>query len=911
MPPLKVWLWKAAKIIIAVELVYVVLLNAALQLPLTQTLVNKIKPDKFHVSWENAWTWYPFRVHARGVFVNGQSRSQQWQFETPSVSGSISILPLIIKKVWVDDVTATNVDYRQRPRLKADKDYTNIMEYFPDIEGWEMTPAVTTPRKKKSWQIDIENISISGDHSYWIFNLKGGAAGKVSADLSYDTAQRVFSLDARDVDLDLDTLYVNENHEIFRQGRVAGTLGFEPFAPSEHKDFSMLGFVLADLVMDLDVNSLAFIDLFTLDELKVDGRGHVGGRLHFEKGHVLEGTDLSIEADDLLVKVPGHSMEGEGTISMKTGPETSDSMALDIVYRNLEVFQDHERRALLTGQHLALLIGGDGKVLPDPDQLNESRTIGLEIEDLVIPDLSSFQHYVPEKWPFQLHAGEGSLRGSASLSPKALELDLRIASESADLGFQHYRFDTNLDAAIKLVNPSIMSEDTQIGGTYIKLSDALLQSADQSEKTPWHASLNIDDGKFSIFRDRQKHETDHVVDLFQVLGNTETRQLLGNSRGVMGFNATVSSLAWIGVLLGKDHQTGFEGSSTVQGDFLLEAGLPAVGTDVVITSDALAVNIMDYISSGDGQIRFRVKEGGEKPDWLLDVELEDADLKRQNEAVAVIQNVNLNLNALVEDMTFEEGKKEFSLAFKIQSAEVTEMSTFNDFFPPDSPVLLSSGTADLTADIVLQHDDADGWLSLDSRGLVAQADAQTIKADLAADILLVGGVPADMAFDISGSVLRLNNVQVIGESEEFNQDYWSAVVKLVRGETTWTRPPRLTTEAEIQISDSRPIVAMFQNQDGWRPEFLANMLTVEDITGTVNMNVANEIISIPHAHVISDNIEAGAKATISGKENDGVVYVRYKKASAIVKISDGKKNLDIIQPLKKYEEYRVEPLPEP
>ncbi|MGB1439735.1 MAG: hypothetical protein ACPG63_08165, partial [Luminiphilus sp.] len=53
--------------VVVAELVYLLVINAALQLPLTQSLVNKIRPEKFQVSWESAWSFYPFRVHARGI----------------------------------------------------------------------------------------------------------------------------------------------------------------------------------------------------------------------------------------------------------------------------------------------------------------------------------------------------------------------------------------------------------------------------------------------------------------------------------------------------------------------------------------------------------------------------------------------------------------------------------------------------------------------------------------------------------------------------------------------------------------------------------------------------------------------------------------------------------------------------
>jgi hypothetical protein len=180
---------------------------------------------------------------------------------------------------------------------------------------------------------------------------------------------------------------------------------------------------------------------------------------------------------------------------------------------------------------------------------------------------------------------------------------------------------------------------------------------------------------------------------------------------------------------------------------------------------------------------------------------------------------------------------------------------------------------------------------------------QSVKGDLAANIELVGGVPADMMFDISGSELLLDNVQVMGEKEQFDEDNWSARFLLVRGQATWKKPLQLDVEAQINISDSRPVVAMFGNK-GKRPEWLLNMLTIEDIEGTAQVAIANEQIVIPLAHAISDTTEVGAKGSISETSRNGVIYARYKKLDAVVRISDGKKNTDVIKAKEKYDTYQ-------
>ena len=155
----KQWPWTILRVVVIAQLAYLVIFNAALNLPLTQSLINAVRPEKFQVSWDRAWTWYPFRVYARGIAANGQSRSQQWQVETPAAAASIALLPLVLKRVWISDIVVTDAHYKQRPRLKTDKNYEQALPFFPDIAGREITQAVTTPRPdKRPWHLALNDI---------------------------------------------------------------------------------------------------------------------------------------------------------------------------------------------------------------------------------------------------------------------------------------------------------------------------------------------------------------------------------------------------------------------------------------------------------------------------------------------------------------------------------------------------------------------------------------------------------------------------------------------------------------------------------------------------------------------------------------------------------------------------------
>lgn len=903
------WSIRLIRAAVIAELAYLIVFNLALQLPATQSLINYVKPEKFHVSWENAWTWYPFRVHATGISANGQSRSQQWQFGAPSASASISILPLILKRVWISNVAVTDVNYKQRPMLKADKDYTENIAFFPEIDGREISPAVTTPRKdKRPWRLAINNISVSGNHSYWIMQFKGKAGGDFSADLTFETRGGPFSLNNGQFDVALDTLYINGDNEAFRQGTVTGVLEFSPFVPKDNKGIKLFKHLMLDADISINVNSLAFINLFTrnFNQMTIDGSGQLDGHISLEGGQVLNGTDLSVDADNLAVNILGHNIRGSGNVDLVAGQEHAGLLSLSVQYKNLEVVHIGDKNPLLTGEHLELKMTGSDSLIHEPDKSDERRKLSLLVQGLSVPDLALFEHYLPEKWPFRLYGGEGNLQGMVSLSPNTMDIDISVSSQKADIGVREYRFDSNLDAALKLKNTSFFTSNTSIAGSYIKLNNAHLVVDGRRDTEPWNTSFVINTGNFSVLEEGQKQGAENLTDILQLEGDSDSKELLGNLHGFMAFESSASSLEWLGVLFNNSYLTNVAGKGELNGVIKLASGRAAAGTDIEVLSESLAIKLLDYTSHGNGKITMRVDEGDPGPDWFMEVILRDADLMRQNETEAYIENVNLNIQAAVEDMYLEKADREPALAFKIQSANVTDMSIFTSYLPPESPFQFTNGSASLTADILLLREDAGGWVHLESSGVEMRTHDQSVKGDLAVNIKLVGGVPADMMFDISGSELLLDNVQVIGEKEQFDGDNWSARFLLVRGQATWKKPLQLDVEAQINISDSRPVVAMFGNKEK-RPQWLLNMLTIEDIEGTAQVTIANEQIVIPLAHAISDHIEVGAKGSISETRRDGVVYARYKKLDAVIKISDGKRNTDIIRAKEKYNTYQPTP----
>jgi hypothetical protein len=893
--------------LLVLEIAWLVLFNGLLWLPPTQQAISAVRPEKLAVRWERAWTLAPFHVEVRGLFANGNARRQMWQVEAVAASGWINPVPLLWKQVSLHAVEGRDVDYRQRPRPRADRDYSASEAWFPEIEGREVAPADLRPyRSKRPWRVVLGEAEVGGRFDYWIYQLRGTARGRLSGNLDYRTRGGPLRLDVNELDLELGRHVVNGEHVVFDEARAQGALGFAPFRPREDRGVALLRALHFDLDLDADLESLAFLNVFLLDfqHFRVDGSGEVVGRLGYDRGVVQPGTDLAVAARNLEVGLMGHRIEGMGTVGLRMEERTAGQMELAFYYGDLRVLHETSGAELLTGQGLMLQVGGDGRVLPDPDEINASRFIGLDIGRLNAPDFATFQRYLPERWPFRLHGGRGTLSGTVSIRPTAYAVDLALESDEADFGIADYRFLGDLDAGLKLGNPSLTTRVAQADGSYLRIGDARLRRDDGVSENSWSADVELLRGRFDLIAKRRVAEHD-VIDLFRILADEPVKTLLADANGAFDFRGQVSELAWLGVFFGDRYRTRTAGSAQLEGTARLESGLPAPGTDITLHSDGLLFNFLDYASRGRGKIHMAVEEGGENADWRIALDLEDADLRRRADRATFIEDVEINVEARIEDVDFDAQDPDYELAFRMPAGRVTDMAIFNRYLPPDAPIALIGGGATLASELTLRPDDADGWVRLDARRVDLVIDGQEVQGDLQADIAVSGGQPADMMFDIAGSRLRLDGVSVRGQKADFGDDGWFAELVLTRGDTVFENPLRLDVDAELKASDSRPLVTLFRNQEGWRPEFVARALTVADITGNAQLEMADGRLRIPHAWLNGETIEAGAKAELSGDGNRGVVYLKFRDLDALLRIADGKRKLDILRARRKFDEYRV------
>lgn len=909
---MKRWLKRLLGGLLLAELVYLLLVNAALNLPLTQDLLNGIKPDMFAIHWDRAWSWYPFRVHARGVMVNGQSASQQWQAQGDEASASIALLPLLNKTVVIYNGQAVNGEYRQRPRVKADHKYAKYRSFFPEIDGRDpLSPARVstgeeTVKPGKGWSVELSKLHASGLSKVWILQFRGEATGDLTADLSYQSRGGPFSLSNARADIQWQGVYANGDELVSRRGSVNGTVAFEPFVPSETPGLKVLGYLDVDADLELDVESLDFLDFYLqrFSGMQVDGAGLIAGHLNFGGGRFLSGTQLSVAARALSLQLLAHRAEGDGGIKIEVATDAPQTLQMETRFDHLSARHVDSSTALFNGEGLSLALTGSAVLIGD--RQGGQQTAALRIPEVKVADLSAWQRYLLPQWPVTLHGGNGLLQASAELSLDAFNAQLELHSNDADVAFQKYRVTTGLELQLKAEAPTLAKAQLDISGSSLRLDETSLATGGKGKSDPLRAEVVIDSGSVGLELPAAagpSGESDgNLRALLSALKRVDAAQLVAGANAELDIRGSISRLGWINLFISNKQGLALSGSGDFDAHAVIDVGWPAPGSRLKVESKHLGLSVLDYQATGDGSLAMTLSGASGHPDFGLEVALKQGLFRRKGERQAFVDQVALQLHATGKDFSREGLGDDLSIRLQIPSARVRDMSVYNQYFPAASPLKFSDGRADLMADVLFKRESADGVVKLKTQGLKAQLNDQAIAGELRADIVIDGGRPADMLFDIAGSTLLFDQVRVSGAQQSFDQQDWSMRLTLNQAEAVWRKPIRLDVEADISISDTRPFVAVLANHRG-KHGLLEKMLTTEDIDGTLQLNIADGRARIPYAFAGSDKLAIGAKGMFGKDSREAMFYGRYKRLGGVLKIEGERKNFDIIRARHTFDSY--------
>ena len=923
---------------------YLIPVNLFLNLPAAQVWLNSLQPDALALTWERAWSWYPLRVEMRGLAADGQTAVEQWQVDAGSAGASVSLVPLLRGQIRIHDLDLNDVrvHLRPRPKLKPGRDDLALTPFYPVIRHRDPNAvAAPPPPAGGPLVLAVENLRLTGETQAWIGHIRATLTGTLGGSFSLDTGTGQVGLANAALDLRLAALAIGPDQDLLRDAAVRGRIEVQPFVMTALNGLDALRLLMINAEVDLPAERLhALNHLLHLDGLTLDGSGRLHGRLHLEHGDLRGDTDLVLDADRLRTGIGRFGFAGHGTVELRVDPQDEQDLVVRFATVEVQLAEDvagsrSDRKPatpvqgepapaavqpLYRGQDVSLTLH-----LAAPDRKQDVTRLIVAIPEFTVPDLSVYQRFLPPQAGLAFHGGQGRLSGRAELSRDTLLLDLALTAAGADLAYHEQRLRANLDLRLRIAGQPSAGESRapnhrtkrrakptvvlDLSGTRLSLDNARLSLPDQAEPRPWQAALTIAEGHFQLPLTGANLAQGAMLSLAERSAHHGVAAiLLEMDDARLRARLDAPQLNWIAALIHHPMGLALRGSGAVDVDLRMTDGLLGADSALAVKTQDLGIDLLDHSATGAGEVTLKVEQGGRHPLLALDARLADARLGPADAQRPELEQARFELAVRARNPDAHGRGAITTIDLRVPTARVKDMSVYNPYLPPQSPLRFVAGEADVSADLSLAPNQVKGQAILNGQRLRMQVAGEDITTDLRLDVLVRDGDVGKRRFNIAGSALRLHRVQVTGNAQTHQQPDWHALVQAERAQVQWSRPLTLELAADIMVADSRPFVAVLDQQRG-KHDWIDQLLTVKDLAGRVELAIDQAGTRLPHLLLGSRELEVGVKGRATAAGPEGVVYARFHNLAGLLAQQGETRHFDVIDARRRFDAYVADATP--
>lgn len=796
---MKILLSRLVKTLLILAALYLIPVNLALNLPAVKDYLNGIEPDRFAVTWERALSLYPLRVELIGLAADGQTAAEQWQLDARRAAASVSLLPLLAGEIRVHDLDLADVDLRLRPRPTPEEGRGDFADFFPVIRNRDPeSPAEpATDAAGGALVLEIDDIHVTGDHAFWVSHIRGSLPGEVRGSFRVDTEAGQIALSGGALDLALASLQIADQTHVTDAAAIRGRIDIPPFLLAEAKGLAALTLPEIDAEIDVPVRDLRFLALLMgdLGGLELGGQGRLRGRLVYERGEALRGTDLVVEAHELRLGLSRYRFDGDGMIELRVDPEDSDQgdlvVRFDAVQASLlpEPLADGgapaKPRPLFSGDDLEVVLHAEEQPRTDGEDGTETDVrLTLTIPSVQVPDLAAHNRLLPDKWGLALLGGAGTLKARMVITSQVLSLDLDLASDEADVRFADYHATTDLRLQLRARVDQAAGATLHLNGTSLQIEDAeVATGAAQPHAKPWRADLRIAEGALTLPVPADAPGVDPIPAVAKALMDEGFGALLAAADGRLSASLTVSRLDWIAELLDRPLGLRLAGAGEVDAAVVLADGWPDRGTRLLVKAPELAATLGRYRFSGDGTVAVRIdpadvdRAGGEDAgDLVIRFDAVQGQLlpgpvaagASEAQPLPLFSGDDLELALHAEERAWTESANQDAagaegsqrLRLSLPSVQVPDLRVYNRLLPDKWGLALVGGTGTLSARVVMTPTSLAAELDLGSD----EAELRYRDVHATTDLALALRARIDESdrstLRLAGTTLRLEDAEV-------------------------------------------------------------------------------------------------------------------------------------------------------
>ena len=390
---------------------------------------------------------------------------------------------------------------------------------------------------------------------------------------------------------------------------------------------------------------------------------------------------------------------------------------------------------MFKGEDIGIEVERSTIILPDLMVEKVPRRVEIKLPNVSVPDISAYQRYLPDEWNAELVAGTGSLDGAASMSAGALDFDLTLHADDAAIKLTENVFQSGFTLAIKAKGTAdATTARVDVSGTFVELDDSRVLNKKGDASKPWQTRFAVTTGEADFILPEGQDAKTGEIGFWSLFQNKELKSMLSDVSGHVDGALKVSDLDWITYLFRKPFSLAIADAAEVKADLTVKDGRIVADSSLTMAPRQFTIGILDYIVEGSGGFDLRVAKADEKPDLRLVASLTGASLRLEDEKVAVVEDVTIDVNALAEGVSPKEGGATRTVEMNIPTATISDMTAYNTYLPKNAPFRILGGTAKLSAKLVMQEDSATGFMKMTTSRIDADMDGDRISGVIVLDI---------------------------------------------------------------------------------------------------------------------------------------------------------------------------------
>lgn len=334
------------------------------------------------------------------------------------------------------------------------------------------------------------------------------------------------------------------------------------------------------------------------------------------------------------------------------------------------------------------------------------------------------------------------------------------------------------------------------------------------------------------------------------------------------------------------------------------------GSRIDVEDMDVTVRYGRYQAEGMGRLEARVAEDavddpeGTEPHADLELRLGSFELGRVGEEGAHVRGDDLVLTGATPTLDLLDPEPELEARVTIDEADIPDVTYYNSFLPPSSPLTLTSGVGQL--DLEARFSTVERRASADVKIRGADVGARWRDVDLQGDVSVVARMPEGSLeaerFEGVTATLELTDARVDGDAVDAREGgAWSMSAQVRDGEIELDRPVRLTASIDATCTDTRPLVA-FIGQKSRVVDWFSETLTIRDLDLETGLRIGERIIAFRDLRLTGgDKLEVDGELRFGAADREAVFLLQWGSLSAAVEIDGDERSWELFGSKKWYE----------